>query len=70
MHLASAYATRAARARLRDERRPTPDPALERELARLARSPTLLFRKKLVVLARKPTALAPAEPAPELATRR
>jgi SAM-dependent methyltransferase len=54
VHLATAYATRAARARLRREGRPGPDAELERELARLARSPALLFRKKVIALARKP----------------
>lgn len=54
LHLAAAVATRGARARLERERRPRPDAALEEELAGLARSPALLFRKKLIVLARKP----------------
>jgi len=55
IHLATAYATRAARARLQAAERAHPDPAVERELAELARSPALLFRKKLVVLAQKPS---------------
>lgn len=54
IHLATAYATRAARARLVAAERAHPDAELERELARLARSPALLFRKKLIVLAQKP----------------
>ncbi len=53
LHLATAVATRAARRRLEREHRPRPDAALERELTTLARSPALLFRKKLIVLARK-----------------
>ena len=51
---ATAFATRAARARLARAGRPKPDAALERELAELAGSSALLFRKKLVVVARKP----------------
>lgn len=54
LHLATAVATRGARKRLERDRRPRPDVALERELADLARSPALLFRKKLIVLAQKP----------------
>lgn len=54
VQLATRYATRAARARLRAAGRPAPDAALERELAGLADSPALLLRKKLIVLARKP----------------
>jgi SAM-dependent methyltransferase len=54
LYLATAVAARGARARLERARRPRPDAALEHELAALARSPALLFRKKLVVLARKP----------------
>jgi SAM-dependent methyltransferase len=56
VHLATAAATRGARKRLVEAGRPAPDAALERELAALARSPALLFRKKLVVLAQKPGA--------------
>jgi hypothetical protein len=39
---------------LRRAQRPRPTPALEHELAGLARSRALLFRKKLIVLAQKP----------------
>jgi SAM-dependent methyltransferase len=53
IHLATSFATRAARARLVREGRTHPDAPLERELARLARSPALLFRKKLIVLGQK-----------------
>lgn len=56
VRLATRLATRAARARLRAADRPAPDAALERELSSLADSPALLFRKKLIVLARKPGA--------------
>ena len=56
IRLATAVATRSARRRLAKEGRPAPDRALERELAGLAHSPTLLFRKKLIVLGRKPRA--------------
>jgi SAM-dependent methyltransferase len=56
LRLATALATRGARARLERAGRPRPDAALERELASLARAPALLFRKKLIVLARKPLA--------------
>ncbi len=59
LHLATALATRGARARLVRAGRPRPDATLERELAGLARSPALLFRKKLIVLAQKPNAPAP-----------
>lgn len=54
LYLATAVATRGARARLRRAQRPRPTPALEHELAGLARSRALLFRKKLIVLAQKP----------------
>lgn len=54
LRLATALATRGARRRLERARRPRPDAALEHELATLARSPALLFRKKLIVLAHKP----------------
>lgn len=53
IHLATTFATRAARARLERAGRPRPDPPLERELSRLARAPALLFRKKLIVLGQK-----------------
>jgi SAM-dependent methyltransferase len=56
IRLATRLATRRSRARLLAAGRPAPAPALERELAGLARSSALLFRKKLVVLARKPGA--------------
>lgn len=56
LSLATAVATRGARARLEHARRPRPDASLERELAGLSRSPALLFRKKLIVLAHKPVA--------------
>jgi SAM-dependent methyltransferase len=62
LHLATALATRGARRRLARAGRPRPDAGLERELAALARSPALLFRKKLIVLAQKPA--APGEPRP------
>jgi len=54
IHLATAVATRGARKRLERSKRRRPDAELERELAGLARDPSLLFRKKLVVLAHKP----------------
>ena len=56
LHLATALATRGARRRLARAGRARPDAALERELGTLARSPALLFRKKLIVLAHKPAA--------------
>jgi len=54
--LATTVASVGARRRLVRARRPRPDAGLEHELAALARSPALLFRKKLIVLARKPAA--------------
>ncbi len=54
IHLATHLAASRSRARLRRAGRPAPDRSLERELAHLARSRALLFRKKLIVLARKP----------------
>jgi len=59
IHLATGVAMRGARARLAREGRPAPDVALERELAGLARSGALLFRKKLIVLAQKPLRAGP-----------
>lgn len=60
VHLATGYATRAARRRLAAARRPRPDARLEAELATLARSPALLLRKKLIVLAQKPREARPS----------
>lgn len=53
VYLATGLATRSARARLVAAGRPRPNAALERELATLARSGALLFRKKLIVVAEK-----------------
>ena len=58
IELANRIAARLARSRLAREERARPERALELELARLARSPALLFRKKLIVLATKPRAAA------------
>jgi len=57
IHVATWVATLAARKRLLRAGRPTPDAGIERELSRIACSRALLFRKKLVVVARKPAPL-------------
>jgi len=57
IHLATWVATQASRRRLQRAGRRAPDAGLERELAGLACSPAVLFRKKLVVVARKPAPL-------------
>jgi SAM-dependent methyltransferase len=62
IRLATRLATSRSRARLLAAGRPAPDRTLERELAGLARSNALLFRKKLIVLARKPASAADRVP--------